>query len=630
MMGTRSGSVDPAIIGHVAGALGKPARADPRRAQQEVGPARACPACRTTCGRSRRRPPSGHERARLAFDIFCYVLAKAIAALVVPLGRLDALVFTGGIGENSVAVRATDGRAPRVPRPHDRPGRQRHARARPERPHHRGDAAAGARRADQRRAHDCHGHGGDRAPVLTAVFSPVCCGGYVAYDHPRCPGRPARRTDDRLPRPRAGPRSPGRPRRASSSRSRTARSASRRSWWRSARTSCPSTSVPIHDGRGAARGRRRPDADGARGRGRGQGRRRRRRPDRRGDEPRAGHGAREPRQRADAQGPRRRAGAGRGAAQPEPDGGGRRDRHRGARLRRAAGGAAGGLHPEPRVHRRRGAAGREPRPSGRPRAAAPTARASRRSPRWRRPTARRSRPRSCGRSPSCRAASTSRRRACSTSRRRSRRGSCFAGEIRTRRVSDVGVCADDGAERARAMRPGRAHHHARRPQRHHDGGRAQRAGRDPARRPAAHRRPRPRPARHPALPEGPRRRAAACWRSTSRATAPRRSVAEHEHRDPGRRPGPHRADDELRGRPDRPRVGEGLRPRDARAAPVAARVPAPPHRAGPRRTCSGSSCPRAPSRAPSRPRPSSRTAASPGACCSATPTRSATWPPSRA
>jgi acetate kinase len=47
----------------------------------------------------------GHARARLAFDVFCYVLAEAIAALVVPLGRLDALVFTGGIGENSVAVR---------------------------------------------------------------------------------------------------------------------------------------------------------------------------------------------------------------------------------------------------------------------------------------------------------------------------------------------------------------------------------------------------------------------------------------------------------------------------------------------------------------------------------------------
>jgi len=48
----------------------------------------------------------GHEGASLALDLFCYVLAKTIAGLVVPLGRLDALVFTGGIGENSATVRA--------------------------------------------------------------------------------------------------------------------------------------------------------------------------------------------------------------------------------------------------------------------------------------------------------------------------------------------------------------------------------------------------------------------------------------------------------------------------------------------------------------------------------------------
>jgi acetate kinase len=48
----------------------------------------------------------GDERAKLALELFCYLLAKAIAGLVVPLGRLDALVFTGGIGENSTTVRA--------------------------------------------------------------------------------------------------------------------------------------------------------------------------------------------------------------------------------------------------------------------------------------------------------------------------------------------------------------------------------------------------------------------------------------------------------------------------------------------------------------------------------------------
>lgn len=105
MMGTRSGSIDPAIIAHVA--------AQSNRSEREVldalnkksgllGVSGLSNDLRTI----EQAAGEGHERARLAIDIFCYVLAKTIAALVVPLGRLDALVFTGGIGENSTLVRA--------------------------------------------------------------------------------------------------------------------------------------------------------------------------------------------------------------------------------------------------------------------------------------------------------------------------------------------------------------------------------------------------------------------------------------------------------------------------------------------------------------------------------------------
>ncbi len=48
----------------------------------------------------------GNARAELAVELFCYILAKSVASLVVPLGRLDALVFTGGIGENAAPIRA--------------------------------------------------------------------------------------------------------------------------------------------------------------------------------------------------------------------------------------------------------------------------------------------------------------------------------------------------------------------------------------------------------------------------------------------------------------------------------------------------------------------------------------------
>jgi acetate kinase len=105
MMGTRSGSVDPAIIGHMATALGAPERSildALNKSSGLLGVTGLSNDMRTV----EEAAGKGTERARLALDVFCYVLAKAIAALVVPLGRLDALVFTGGIGENSTLVRA--------------------------------------------------------------------------------------------------------------------------------------------------------------------------------------------------------------------------------------------------------------------------------------------------------------------------------------------------------------------------------------------------------------------------------------------------------------------------------------------------------------------------------------------
>jgi acetate kinase len=49
---------------------------------------------------------SGNEQARLAVDQFTYVLRKFIGSYVAVLGGLDALVFTGGIGENDADTRA--------------------------------------------------------------------------------------------------------------------------------------------------------------------------------------------------------------------------------------------------------------------------------------------------------------------------------------------------------------------------------------------------------------------------------------------------------------------------------------------------------------------------------------------
>lgn len=48
---------------------------------------------------------AGDDRARLAFTLFCYRARKYIGAYAAALGGLDALAFTGGIGENSARVR---------------------------------------------------------------------------------------------------------------------------------------------------------------------------------------------------------------------------------------------------------------------------------------------------------------------------------------------------------------------------------------------------------------------------------------------------------------------------------------------------------------------------------------------
>jgi acetate kinase len=49
---------------------------------------------------------SGNDRARLAVDLFCYRLARALLGLAAGLERIDGLIFTGGIGENSAIIRA--------------------------------------------------------------------------------------------------------------------------------------------------------------------------------------------------------------------------------------------------------------------------------------------------------------------------------------------------------------------------------------------------------------------------------------------------------------------------------------------------------------------------------------------
>ena len=47
----------------------------------------------------------GDKRAKYAFDLYTYRIKKFVGSYVAAMGGLDALVFTGGIGENSIEVR---------------------------------------------------------------------------------------------------------------------------------------------------------------------------------------------------------------------------------------------------------------------------------------------------------------------------------------------------------------------------------------------------------------------------------------------------------------------------------------------------------------------------------------------
>jgi acetate kinase len=104
-MGTRSGDLDPAALLYLMSreALGAAeANALMNKHSGLLGISGLSHDMRTLLEAEEK----GNERAKLAIDIFCYRLRKYIAAYVGALGGVDALVFAGGIGENSPAVRA--------------------------------------------------------------------------------------------------------------------------------------------------------------------------------------------------------------------------------------------------------------------------------------------------------------------------------------------------------------------------------------------------------------------------------------------------------------------------------------------------------------------------------------------
>lgn len=104
IMGTRCGDIDPALHFYLARKTGRPVDEIEGILNKESG-------LMGICGMNdmreiQDRAQDGDERARLAFEMFCYRVKKYIGAYCAALGTVDAIVFTGGIGENSAPVRS--------------------------------------------------------------------------------------------------------------------------------------------------------------------------------------------------------------------------------------------------------------------------------------------------------------------------------------------------------------------------------------------------------------------------------------------------------------------------------------------------------------------------------------------
>ncbi|MDG5808781.1 acetate kinase [Streptomyces ossamyceticus] len=103
VMGTRSGDMDPAVIFHLMRVGGMSTDDIDTLLNKKSGLIGLCGD--NDMREISRRIDEGDERAKLAFDIYIHRLKKYIGAYCAVLGRVDAIAFTAGVGENAARVR---------------------------------------------------------------------------------------------------------------------------------------------------------------------------------------------------------------------------------------------------------------------------------------------------------------------------------------------------------------------------------------------------------------------------------------------------------------------------------------------------------------------------------------------
>jgi acetate kinase len=104
LMGTRSGDIDPSIILYIMAKEGINLSEANTLLNKHSG-LQGISGVSSDMREVLKEVKNGDKKAQYAFDIFCYRIRKYIGAYAAAMGGLDAVIFTGGIGENSPDVR---------------------------------------------------------------------------------------------------------------------------------------------------------------------------------------------------------------------------------------------------------------------------------------------------------------------------------------------------------------------------------------------------------------------------------------------------------------------------------------------------------------------------------------------
>jgi acetate kinase len=105
LMGTRTGDMDPAVVLHIMEKQ-KLSPQEMNKLLNNMSGVKGISGISNDMRQITEKAQEGNQRAQLALDMFVYRVVKYIGSYVAAMGGADAIIFTGGIGENAVGVRA--------------------------------------------------------------------------------------------------------------------------------------------------------------------------------------------------------------------------------------------------------------------------------------------------------------------------------------------------------------------------------------------------------------------------------------------------------------------------------------------------------------------------------------------